>query len=421
MRRHFKIKPLAAAIIASTLSATSVYAPPVFAQTDVQERAAHEDYYARTERHAAEAMVHLAKARAALHREDMTDARAELQFANTMIASVEENLPTYRLHRQIEVAKLHLSFSPPADVKQDLVPIWRSVDVLTDFLPAHVTDQYYAHIEAIQGSLSRAERERALKLLTELDNAVEYTEIDLPVYSIRRHVTNALTAMNLNDTKTADRLLKAAEDELLVTTTGTAGLPAYSVRDAVVGAEKHYKKGLYDKARSEIDKAIKLLSSTATSGSEQSRKYAEALLIEAEKLMKDIESKASGTEHRIRHLATQSHAFAQREYKLQHSMLVSSNLIEAEFHVTRAAADVELGRAVNEMQKGEASAREELIRAQAYLEDVHAESHVGEQITLKKVINEVKQLALAPAAEPSMMAFYKVERELSGLIRNASL
>jgi hypothetical protein len=69
----------------------------------------------------------------------------------------------------------------------------------------------------------------------------------------------------------------------------------------------------------------------------------------------------SRSAHRIRHLATQSHAFAQREYKLQHSEPVASNLIEAE-------------------------------------------SHVDEELTLKKVISDVKQPALAPAAQPQCFA-----------------
>jgi hypothetical protein len=420
MSRQFKLKLLAAAIILSMLSTTGAYAPATFAHTGVEGPVSHQDIYARTEQHAAEVMVHLAKAREALHRNDITDARAEIQFANTLITSVEESLPTYRLHRQIEVAKLHLSFSPPADVTQDFVPIRRSINVLTDFLPGLVTDQYYAHVDAIQGDMKREDREHALELLADLDNAVGYSEIDMSVYSTRRHIADALSALNINNLRAANKSLMAAENEVVVITTGDVGLSAYSVRDSFDRAEKRYRQSSFEEARAEIDNAIKLLSLLAATGSDQSRKYASELLTEAEALQKDFESRAPGTAHRIRHLATLSHAFAQREYKSQHAEPAASNLIEAEFHVTRAASDVERGRAVNEMQKGEASAKDELTHAKAYLEKANAISHYGGQPALKKVIDEVKHLALAPAAEPSMNSFYNVEREISGLIRNAS-
>ena len=206
----------------------------------------------------------------------------------------------------------------------------------------------------------------------------------------------------------------------MVITTGDVALPAYSVRDSFDRAEKHYRESSFDKARAEIDNAIKVLSSLAATGSDRSRKYASELLTEAEALIKDFEGKAPDTAHRIRHLTTLAHAFAQREYKSRHSDPVTSSLIEAEFHVSRAEADVELGRAVNEMDKGEASAKDELLRAQAYLQKANAESHLGGQPALKKVIRQVEQLALAPATKPSMKEFYNVEGELDGLIRYAS-
>lgn len=416
-----RVKPtsLVAMIFISTLSVTGFCTPTAFAQANIKGRASNEES-TRTELHATEVMVHIARARAALHRKDLVDARTEIQAASTLIESVAENMPTYMLHRRIEIAKLHLSYGSPGDAIRDLVPIRRSVEALTDLLPVHVTDQYYAHIDQIQGNMERSERESALNRLMELDDAVEYTEVDMPVHSTRRHISDALTAINLNNFEAADNALAAAEDSFQVISTDTVALPAYSVRDSLRRAEKLYEQGWFEKAHAEVKHAIKLLSSMAATGTEKTRKYAKDLSSNAESLLEDIESKVPGTENRIRHLVTFAHAFAERDFKLRHLDPIAANLIEAEFHVTRAAADVELGRAVDEMQKAHVTAEEELKRAQRYLETANARSHPGGQPALMEVLDEVRQLATSPTAEPSMEKYYSIERQIRALIRRSA-
>lgn len=223
---------------------------------------------------------HIAQARADIHEKELLKAQEQLKQAQILIDIIKASEPTDKIKDRIWVAKKHLSYEDTETVKQDLIPIYDSLGEIEEFMPSN--NKARDHIEKTKKHLENANKKGATEELKLAEDAVVYTEIDLPLGDTERHVKAAQTFLTKKEPKKAAAALKSAEDGVQYLSVMDTS-PVFKARKSFWNATQNYMAGKLEAAKSDIKDAKVYLAKAAATIDAKTK-------AEADKLLKDVES-----------------------------------------------------------------------------------------------------------------------------------
>lgn len=370
---------------------------------------------------AARVLRHIAEARAALHKQDITAAQTQLGKADTLMDIINATLPTTKVKDRIWVAKKHLEYEDTQTVLPDLVPISNGLDEIEDFAPAPVK-KARAHLAEARKQLHNGDKKAANEALSATDAALVYTEVDLPLTQTRAAVNTARQELNKGDTKAADEALRNAEDNVVVLSV-TLDAPLSQARESLWQATQDLAAGAVDAVRKDIASAESQLSRVAESADEVTRNTARALQDELQSLKGRLSQQGGSVSADLQRLWEQSAALAERASdlvasrweQLRYPPLGRNDLVEARLYVHFAQIDQFTGHDARQ-------AGSELDLAVGYLDD--AARHVADKHkpAVEQIRKQVKQLIAqvgnqGPTAGGVNGDYVRAIDDLSSLIR----
>src|ERR1039457_2697374 len=223
---------------------------------------------------------HIAQARADIHEKELLKANEQLKNALTLIAIIRASEPTDKIKDRIWVAKKHLSYEDTETVKKDLIPIYASMDDIEEFIPTNTNAR--EHIVKAKKHLENDNKKGATEELKLAEDAVVYTEIDLPLGDTERYVKAAQTFLAKKESKKAAEALKSAEDGVQYLSVMDTS-PVYKARKSYWSATQNYAAGKLDAAKADIKEAKAYLVKAGKTANAKTK-------TEAEKLVKDIDA-----------------------------------------------------------------------------------------------------------------------------------
>lgn len=313
----------------------------------------------------AKVLRHIAQARADIRNKDGDAAGAELDKADKLLDIIHEALPASTVKDRIWVAKKHLEYEDTQQVLPDLIPIYSSLDELTDVMPVKAAK---AQLDKAKAHLKAGDKAGARKALEETDASLQYTEIDLPLGTTRDLVAQARTEIGKSRFDDADKSLKAAEDSVVFISVGIEQ-PLFAAKAALTQSVVNVDAGNIDLARIDLDNAIADLKAAQQSPDTATRDAAKELLGEAQQLRTDLqgggdygsrfhrllEHTQAYADRAVEYLATGWQRFRSEDHPFR------SDLIEARLHLANARIDLFTGHEAD-------GAKNELAAAGRYLD-----------------------------------------------------
>jgi hypothetical protein len=305
---------------------------------------------------------HIAQARAEIHNKHADAAKTELGKADKLLDIIHQALPTTSIKDRIWIAKKHLEYEDTQQVLPDLIPIYSSLDDLMDIMPVEAAR---THLDQAKAGLKAGDKAKARKALEEIDAALQYTEVDLPLGTTRHLVSQARDELGKNKLDDADKSLKSAEDAVVFISVGVQQ-PLFSAKAALYQGVVDLDAGKSDQAKTDMQNAIAFLEAAKQSPNEATRDAATQLLKEARPVLNDLEhgsGKANSGFHRV---LERAQAYADRSveylstgwqrYRAEGHPF-KSDLIEARLHLANARIDLftghEPGNAAKELERAD--------------------------------------------------------------------
>jgi len=181
------------------------------------------------------------------------------------------------------VAKKHLDYEDTKEVAADLIPIYADLSDIEDFVPVA---QARKRLNKANESLQKGNKKAAKEELAAVEEAVTYSEIDLPLAETERKVALAQKALDQNKLTDADKALKAAEDGVQFFSVGVEG-PLGKAKRSFLQATKKYTSKKYEAAKADLKKAESWIKRAGQSSDKKIRDEAAQL----EKALKDLAKK----------------------------------------------------------------------------------------------------------------------------------
>ncbi len=260
-------------------------------------------------RSAAKVLLHIAKARGAIHAKDFVLAKKELEQARFTLDALKTDRPTAKTHTHIQIARQHLKYENTDKVLADLVPIEEDLTEIATFYPV---GQVKLHVDAARKHLKAGDKAGAKAELIAADAVLIYSEFDLPLSSTEHQVALAQKALEANKPKQAEQALQRAEGGVLFVSQIVAS-PALQARDSLWAAKQDYAEKNYAAARRDLDKADFWLAKLAKSSDKNTRDEAASIKAAAEDLAKKVEHKADGLGKSLEGIWERGMALAERE------------------------------------------------------------------------------------------------------------
>ena len=232
---------------------------------------------------AANILRQIADARGAIHDKKPEMAKENLQKVDSLIKIIKAERPMARIKDHIWVAKKHLDYENTEEVAADLIPIYSDLVDIEDFIPV---EQARKDLDKAGESLKKGDKKAAKERLAAVDEAMVYTEIDLPLSETERQVALARGFLDQNKLQDADKALKAAEDGVHLLSVGVDG-PLGKARHSLWRATKNYTANKLDAAKVDLEKAGSWIERAGQSGDKKIRAEAAKL----EKSLKHLEDK----------------------------------------------------------------------------------------------------------------------------------
>jgi hypothetical protein len=424
--RYRTRRSLAAVALAAGLSTSLAAAPAIAASKEaiVQEQVTVSPLSRISPREgrvlssaAAKVLRHIVEARTAIRNKQVASAKSELHQAQTLLSIIETGLPTTEVKDRIWVAKQHLEYKNSEEVVPDLIPIYSTLDALVDVMPVK---EAQAHLEKAKAHLQKGEKDKAKAELEATDEALVYTEIDLPLAGTRQRVSEALADLAKGDSQKAEKALQAAENNVVFLSVGVDE-PILSAQSLIWAASQHYGAGDKKLARSEIQQAIAFLKTAKKSPDKVTRTEARNLLGEAKALEAKMEGDSDLTRD-LKHLWHRTRALADRSVEYMgtgwakwrsHSPL-KSDLIEAKYQLSVA-------RIEQFVANDAGAARQHVKAAEEYLEKAGQEA--DEYATDEVYKDQIKGLEQAvdrfkAVKDANGLEYTKLNTELRQMIQS---
>jgi hypothetical protein len=214
---------------------------------------------------AARVLRHIADARGAIHDKDLAKAKEDLGKAKTLIEIIKETRPTTKVTYHIQAAKKHLEYEDTDVVAADLIPVETELTNIEDLMPVKTATQHQGkaqqhlktakqHLGKAQKHLSQGNKKGAKEELEAVEDALVYTQIDLPLAATDQQVSAALELLAQDKPEQADKALKIAEDGVVIISL-TAETPLEHARVDLWQATKKYAAEKYEAAKVDLKRA----------------------------------------------------------------------------------------------------------------------------------------------------------------------
>jgi len=309
---------------------------------------------------------HITQARNAIHKNDISQAREDVQQAQELLALVEAARPTVRLKQHIWVARQHMDYETAQDVIDDLTLIDAELLGLGDLLP---TAKARRHLQSAQALMMKNDTKAARQELDRLEASLIFTEFDLPLATSEQQILAAQEALAQNRPAAADNNLVAAEESIQFITLGGRA-PLVNARTHLGRATKNYADEYYAAARADLAQASKWLRRAGKDADEKSRKEAQKLAAEIEAVKDKLDNDADDHTHTLGNFLHRSAALIDRDaeglwLRYKHQQAANQTLrklLDAKTHLHYAEHDLARDRDSDTIRK-------ELDAANRYLEE----------------------------------------------------
>ncbi len=232
---------------------------------------------------AANILRQIASARGAIHDKKPEAAKEDLQKVDSLIKIIKAGRPVAKVKDHIWVAKKHLDYENTQEVAADLIPIYSDFIDIEDFIPV---EQARKDLDKAGESLKKGDKKAAKEQLAAVDEAMVYTEIDLPLSNTERQVELARGFLDQDKLQEADNALKAAEDGVQLLSMGVES-PLVKAHHSLLQATENYTAKKYDAAKADLKKAGSWIERAGKSGDKKIRQEAAKL----EKSLEHLEDK----------------------------------------------------------------------------------------------------------------------------------
>ncbi|HFD81247.1 MAG TPA: YfdX family protein [Gammaproteobacteria bacterium] len=333
-----KILPL---LVSAALGGAALQVPAAFAET-LKENVTIEPGRSITpqeesilSRSAAYVLRHIAAARSAIQQDDPELAAKQLEKARKLIDIIKSARPTTKVVDHIWVDKKDLDYQTVDEVAVDLIPIYTDLAELDELLPAGKTRDYLSRKGGGEATAAK---------LKAIEDAVAYTEVDLPLAATERQVIAAQKQLAAKQLNQADEALAKAENAVQVVTLVVES-PMAKAREDLWQATRDYATGQYDAVRKDLASARNWLARAGRDGDRLTREAASRL----EKAIARIDTSISAaggadTAHKLEGLWHRAVALAEREAervsigwsKHRSTAEARAELIEAKQHIAFA-------------------------------------------------------------------------------------
>lgn len=363
---------------------------------------------------ATKVLRHIAQARADLKNKDADAAKTQLNKAETLLKIIEAAMPVNQIKDRIWIAKKHLEYEDSQDVIPDLVPIYSSLDELVDLMPVDVAKQ---HVDTAKEHLKQNNKQKAIKELDETDAALVYTEVDLPLSITRQRVASAKMEISKGNLDHAEKALKSAEESVSFISVHMEE-PLVVAKSSLWSAIRNYSVNAFDKAKADLNSAIRYLETAAQSTDKITHTEAAKLAKEARELEDKMEAQSTETAKQLNHLWQHTTALSERsmEYmsagwsSLRAKSKIKTDLIDARLHVANARIDRFTDNNVRE-------AKTELDNALSFLGNAVDNAGTAHKKQVKQLQSRVEKLAKAVAGTKDNRQQYEtLEQQMNQLI-----
>ncbi|MGW8311235.1 MAG: YfdX family protein [Thiogranum sp.] len=419
---HTHLKPLTLAVVLCTLGSPSLATPAFAANLNEEVTVTPAKTISPKEEETLSAagvkvLRHIAQARADISNKEIDGAKTELGQTRKLLDIIQAAMPTTEVKDRIWIAKKHLEYQDSQEVLPDLLPIYTSLDELTEIMPVDVAKQ---HLDKAKEHLKSGDKAKAKESLEATAAALQYTEMDLPLSATRQLVARAESDLNQEKADSADKALKAAEDSVVYLSMDIEQ-PLFTAKALLWQTVLDLDAGDKDLAKSDLQGAIGYLEAAGQSGDQASRDASGQILAQARQLQKDLEGGSDISEH-VRHLWERTHALADRsmEYisagwdRYRAESPLKSELIEAKLHLSNARIDLFTGHEA-------ASAGEELSTAMGYLDQAVEKAKQGAADDgYQKRVTDIRSSVQALGKDPASAGesrYVELQQELGSLIR----
>ncbi|WP_183362993.1 YfdX family protein [Geomonas limicola] len=154
----------------------------------------------------------VAQARLYLYRQNPQAAGRELAAARRLMNSVAEDLTAGPLKNRIRIARLHLTYDPPAKVLGEFPQMFSELHRISVYLP---TDKAAIHLERARKLLEHRESGKAADELSRAEALLVTVNVESPLSVALAASAQAQSYLNLYHYRKADRVLARIEEQLM--------------------------------------------------------------------------------------------------------------------------------------------------------------------------------------------------------------
>ena len=331
--------------------------------------------------------LHIAQARAYIHRNMLQEASSEISEAQRLMRTLRFDLSSTIAGERITIARKHLEFEPAQQVLQDIPSIYLALEQMKSYLPTNDARQHVEHAETY---LKKGDKRAAAKELAAAESALPAIEEELPLLSAEKYVADAAKYLAAAEPKKADAALATAEQRM--TANAAAGeTPIQRAERNLWQATRNYSAGHIPEAKIYLDQAAESLGMAARTGiasaQEEIRKLSEQiarLKVQIDKGDKDRQSIMQSFWERGKALAERSGDYLFARIEKGKSNALEDGLIEAKLHLAYARS-YQLTAVEPEL------AVQEIERAESYLEQVRKQIR-ADPAAKRKLAAAVKEL-----------------------------
>ncbi|MDA8413613.1 MAG: YfdX family protein [Desulfobacteraceae bacterium] len=286
------------------------------------------------------ALRHIAQARSDIHRKELTSARIDLDRAEKLLDTTEDDLSTSDAKNFIRIARKHLEYEQPRQVLHDLPEIYSSLETISVYIP---TDKAKTHVDRAKGFLEKDKKQEAEKELARADNSLIVIEVDLPLLNAKRFINRAQEYLDKNEPGKADEALKKAEHRAMDLYSGMTS-PLIQTKRNIWLAFRNYTTAKNAETMSRLDQARIHLGKAQVAGNVKGNEEAGKLSSEISELEKKLAGGGKVAESDLKAAWEKSEALAERAEaylsaglsEAETTLGMESNLIEARLHVRYA-------------------------------------------------------------------------------------
>ena len=422
MKLKFTLKPLAIALLASSMISLPVLANTTNNINEAVTIAPGKQITPRDEAvissAASKVLRHIAKARGQLQGDtpDTQQAKAELEQSEKLLDIIKSSLPTTQVKDRIWTTKKQLEYENSREVSPDLIPIYASLDELVDYTP---TNQANAHPDQSKQTREQGQKSAGDERVQALDDALLYMEADLPLSATRHLVSQARADLDKGDSKSADQALMAAENNVVFVSVSIES-PITHAKAALYRAREDYAQGEKTFAQADLEKAVSYLERAAKSDDPIARQAAEELVSQVRDIHQmamsdqDIGARLDNSWQRVKALSERSaESISTGWQRLRAAGDGKKDLIEAKLQLAYARID-------HLNAKDDDAAKIEMAAARGYLDAAVKQAPEGIKAKVEKVSEQITQLDNTLQTQPDeakMVGFQQAESQLQALIR----